>query len=125
MQAYFYIIHPIHLKWYADDAVVYCSSEAQARELNAEITKRMELCGLEIHSFEFLDFCFRPTLSRNKHGRYFVSFSPAVAPKSKMAIFAEIRGWCSSRRSELSVKKLANKLNPVVRGWIEYYGTDF
>jgi len=131
---------------YADDAVVHCNSEAQAKELKAEIAKRMVQCGLELHpdktkivycqdanrseehelhSFDFLGFCFRPRLSRNKHGRYFVNFSPAIAPKSKKAIFAEIREWCLHRRSELSVKELANKLNPVVRGWIEYYGEFF
>ena len=131
---------------YADDALVHCNSEAQARELKAEIAKRMEQCGLELHpdktkivycrddnrsekhelnSFDFLGFCFRPRLSRNKQGRYFVNFSLAIAPKSKKAIFAEIRGWCLHRRSELSIKDLANKLNPVVRGWIEYYGAFF
>ena len=131
---------------YADDAVVHCNSEVQARELKAEIAKRMEQCGLELHpdktktvycqddnrseehklhSFDFLGFCFRPRLSRNKHGRYFVNFSPAIAPKSKKAIFSEIREWCLHRRSDLSVKELASKLNPVVRGWIEYYGAFF
>ena len=131
---------------YADDAVVHCNSEAQARELRSEIAKRMEQCGLELHpdktkivycqdenrseehelhSFDFLGFCFRPRLSRNKHGHYFVNFSPAIAPKSKKAIFSEIRQRCLHRRSDLSVKELSNELNPVVRGWIEYYGTFF
>ena len=131
---------------YADDAVVHCNSEAQARELKSEIAKRMEQCGLELHpdktkvvycqddnrsekhklhSFDFLGFCFRPRLSRNKHGRYFVNFSPAIAPKSKKAIFSEIRQWCLHRRSDLSVKELANKINPVIRGWIKYYGAFF
>lgn len=131
---------------YADDAVVHCNSEAQARELKTEIEKRMEQCDLELHpektkivycqddnrseghefhNFDFLGFCFRPRLSRNKHGRYFVNFSPGIAPKSKKAIFSEIRQWCLHRRSDLSVKELANRLNPVVRGWIEYYGAFF
>ncbi len=79
----------------------------------------------ELHSFDFLGFCFRPRLSRNKHGQYFVNFSPAIAPNRKKAIFSQIRQWCLHRRSDLSVKELANKLNPVVRGWIEYYGAFF
>jgi len=131
---------------YADDAVVHCETQAEAVKLKSEIAKRMEQCGLELHpektkivyckdanrtgdykshSFEFLGFCFRPRLSRNRYGKYFVNFSPAIAPKSKKAIFSEIRQWCLHKRSGLSVKELANKLNPVVRGWIEYYGAFF
>jgi len=131
---------------YADDSVVHCDTKAQAKELKSAIAKRMEQCGLELHpqktkivycqdadrteddelhSFDFLGFCFRPRLSRNKHGRYFVNFSPAIAPKAKKEIFSEIRQWHMHRRSELSLNELANKLNPVVRGWIEYYGAFF
>ena len=131
---------------YADDAVVHCDTEAEAVKLKSEIAKRMEQCGLELHpektkivyckdanrtgdyerhSFDFLGFCFRPRPSRNRHGQYFVNFSPAIAPKSKKAIFSEIRQRCLHKRSDLSVKELANILNPVVRGWIEYYGAFF
>jgi RNA-directed DNA polymerase len=131
---------------YADDAVVHCDTQAEAVKLKSEIAKRMVQCGLELHpektmivycqdakrtgnyelhSFDFLGFCFRPRLSRNRYGQYFVNFSPAIAPKSKKAIFSEIRQWCLHKRSDLSAKELANKLNPVVRGWIEYYGAFF
>ena len=131
---------------YADDAVVHCNTEAEAVKLKSEIAKRMVQCGLELHpektkivyckdsvrtgnceshSFDFLGFCFRPRLSRNRHGQYFVNFSPAIAPKSKKAIFSEIRQRCLHKRSDLSVKELANILNPVVRGWIDYYGSFF
>ena len=131
---------------YADDAVVHCNTQAEAERLKIEIAKRIEQCGLElhpektkivyckdakrtgdyaIHSFDFLGFCFRPRLSRNRHGQYFVNFSPAIAPKAKKEIFSEIREWSLHKRSDLSVKELANKLNPVVRGWVEYYGAFF
>ena len=131
---------------YADDAVIHCNTEAEAVKLKSEIAKRMEQCGLELHpektkivyckdsvrtgnyechSFDFLGFCFRPRLSRNRYGQYFVNFSPAIAPKSKKAIYSEIRQRCLHKRSDLSVKELANILNPVVRGWIEYYGAFF
>ena len=139
--------HPTNpFERYADDVVVHCKTEAEAVKLKSEIAKRMEQCGLELHpektkivyckdanrtgdyerhSFDFLGFCFRPRLSRNRHGQYFVNFSPAIALKSKKAIFSETRQWCLQKRSDLSVKEIANKLNPVVRGWIEYYGAFF
>lgn len=128
---------------YADDSVVHCDTKAQAKELKSAIAKRMEQCGLELHpektkivyckdanrtedyalhSFDFLGFCFRPRLSRNKYGQYFVNFSPAIAPKAKKGIFAKIRQWCLHRRSDLSLTEITHKINPVVRGWIEYYG---
>jgi len=131
---------------YADEAVVHCNTEAEAVKLKSEIAKRLEQCGLELHpektkivyckdanrtedykrhSFDFLGFCFRPRPLRNRHGQYFVNFSPAIAPKAKKAIFSEIRQRCLHKRSDLSVKELANILNPVVRGWIEYYGAFF
>lgn len=131
---------------YADDIVAHCRTEAEAVKLKSEIAERMERCGLELHpektkivyckdanrtgayelhSFDFLGFCFRPRLSRNRRGQYFVNFSPAISPKSKKAIFSKIRQWCLHKRSDLSVKEIANKLNPVVRGWIEYYGAVF
>lgn len=131
---------------YADDAVVHCATEAEAVNIKSEIAKRMEQCGLELHpektnivyckdanrtgdyprhAFDFLGFCFRPRLSRNRYGKYFVNFSPAIAPKSKKAIFSKIRQWSLPKRSDLSVKELGNKMNPVVRGWIEYYGAFF
>jgi RNA-directed DNA polymerase len=92
--------------------IVYCKDASRTEEH-------------ELHRFDFLGFCFRPRLSRNKNGQYFVNFSPAIAPKAKKEIFSEIRKWRLHRRSDLSVKELADKLNPVVRGWIQYYGAFF
>ncbi len=139
--------HPSTLfERYADDVIVHCDTEAEAVKLKSEIAERMERCGLELHpektkivyckdasrtrdyelrSFDFLGFCFRARLSRNRYGRYFVNFSPAISPKSKKGIFSKIRQWCLPKRSDLSVKEIANTLNPVVRGWIEYYGAFF
>lgn len=131
---------------YADDIVAHCGTEDEAVKLKSEISKRMVQCGLELHpektkivyckdanriddyelhSFDFLGYCFQPRLSRTRRGKYFVNFSPAISPKSKKSIFSEIRQWCLHKRSELSVTEVANKINPVVRGWVEYYGAFF
>ena len=131
---------------YADDIVAHCETKEQAVKLKSEIAKRLEQCGLELHpektkivyckdanriedyelhSFDFLGFCFRPRLSRTRRGKYFVNFSPAISSKSKKRIFSVIRQWCLHKRSDLSVNDVANTFNPVVRGWIEYYGAFF
>jgi RNA-directed DNA polymerase len=68
---------------------------------------------------------FRLRLSRNRCGKYFVNLSPAISPKSKESIYSEIRLWCLPKKSALTVKDVAQKINPVVHGWIEYYGAFF
>ena len=131
---------------YADDVVVHCKTMAEAIELQADIAERLAQCGLELHpdktkvvyckdanrteagypnSFDFLGFCFRPRLSRNRHGKYFVNFSPAISPGAKKRIYADIRGWEVHRRTGSTLKDLALLINPAVRGWIEYYGAFF
>ena len=128
---------------YADDVIVHCSTESEALKLKASIAERLIECGLQLHpektkiayckdanrklehpvtSFEFLGYCFRPRLSRNRYGKFFVNFLPAISPKSKKAIYAEIKKCHFHRKSHLSVKELANLLNPTVRGWIQYFG---
>jgi len=131
---------------YADDVVVHCDSKEDAVRIKAEISKRMQDCGLELHpektkivfckddnragrftlqNFDFLGFCFRPRLSRNRRGKFFVNFSPGIANKSKKKIFAEVRKWGLHKRSDLSIEALASKMNPAVRGWIQYFGAFF
>lgn len=128
---------------YADDVVVHCHSEEEAVSLKKAIAARLEQCGLELHSektkivyckddkrrgpysvftFDFLGYCFRPRVSRNRYGRYFVNFSPAIAPKARKSIYAGIRDWHLHRRSDLSIKEVARIINPAVRGWVQYYG---
>ncbi|MCA1617021.1 MAG: group II intron reverse transcriptase/maturase [Acidobacteria bacterium] len=128
---------------YADDVLVHCVSEKQAKFVLAAIRKRLALCKLEVHPekthivyckdadrtgsheherFDFLGFTFRPRLSRNKWGKSFVNFSPAISDKAAKAIRQEIRSWKLHLRSDKSLEDLAHMFNGVVQGWINYYG---
>jgi len=128
---------------YADDAVVHCTSEAQARTVLAAIADRMSEVGLELHPdktrivyckdsnrkgsfgherFTFLGYTFRPRLAKNKHGEPFVSFSPAVSDDAAKRIRWHIRRWRLNLRTHQSLKELAEESNPILRGWINYYG---
>ena len=128
---------------YADDAVVHCATEAKARQVLAAITERMAQVGLELHPdktrivyckdddrrgsheherFNFLGYTFRPRLSKSRHGHHFVNFSPAVSDDAKKAIGKEIRSWRINRRSDKTLTDLARMFNPIVQGWINYYG---
>ncbi len=133
----------ISFERYVDDAVVHCETEQQARFVKDAITKRLASVGLEVHpdktrivyckdddrrgsaeyeSFDFLGYTFRPRLSRSRYGKHFVNFTPAVSRSAKRAINREIRSWHLPRRSDKTLDDLAAMFNPIIRGWINYYG---
>ena len=74
-------------------------------------------------SFEFLSFTFRPRRARDRRGAYFVSFSPAVSRAAAKRIRQEMRrSWRLPRRTDKALTDLAHIVNPVIRGWIGYFG---
>jgi RNA-directed DNA polymerase len=122
---------------YADDAVIHCATEAQARQVLGALRERMAEVGLELHPdktrivyckdadrrgsheherFDFLGYTFRPRLSKSRHGKHFVNFSPAVSDDARKAISLEIRSWHIVRRSDKTLSDLARMFNPIVAG---------
>ena len=76
----------------------------------------------EVTSFTFLGYTFRPRLAKNRRGKHFVSFLPAVSNDAVKAMGREIRSWHIARRSDKSLADLARMFNTIVQGWINYYG---
>lgn len=72
-------------------------------------------------SFDFLGFTFRPRLAKNKYGKFFVCFLPAISTKAVKSIGDEMRTWRIHNRSDKSLEDLSRMLNPQIRGWIKYY----
>jgi RNA-directed DNA polymerase len=129
---------------YADDVVVHCTTAKHAAEMRAAIEARLARCKLEIHpqktkivyckdsnrtgtwpqeSFRFLGYTFRPRRARNRRGQYFASFSPAVSREAVKEMHETIRrNWKLPRRTDKALTDLANMFNPILRGWINYYG---
>jgi RNA-directed DNA polymerase len=136
--------HPdTHFERYADDAICHCQSEEQARTLRASLEQRFAECGLTLHpqktqivyckdddrrgdypsqKFDFLGYRFRPRLAKRRQGRVGVSFSPAASDNALKAVRREVRSWTLPRRSDKALDDLARMFNPVIRGWINYYG---
>ncbi|MFJ9777779.1 group II intron reverse transcriptase/maturase [Kitasatospora sp. NPDC101157] len=134
----------VQFERYCDDVVVHCRSQAQARWVRDAIAKRLAECGgLLLHpektrivyckdarrpgshehtSFTFLGYEFRVRLVKAKAGNYFASFNPAVSRDAAKRMRAQIRSWRLHRRSGSTLVELAREINPVVRGWINYYG---
>jgi RNA-directed DNA polymerase len=134
----------VEFERYADDAVVHCVSRRQADDVLASIAARMGEVGLALHpdktrvvycqddkrrerhehtSFTFLGFTFRPRKARNtRDGGYFTSFLPAMSTQALKAKGAELRRMRTYRRSNLTMDDLARWLNPIIAGWMNYYG---
>jgi RNA-directed DNA polymerase len=128
---------------YADDAVVHCKSERQARHLRQAIADRMAEVGLRLHpdktkivyckdgnrpgsyehtAFTFLGFTFRQRRARNRHGKSFSNFLPAISKDALNKISAAVRSWRLHLRTGHTFKDLARRINPIVAGWMQYYG---
>jgi RNA-directed DNA polymerase len=128
---------------YADDVIVHCQSEQQAQAVKRAIEARLAQCKLELHpdktkivycqddnrrgsypneEFTFLGYTFRPRRSKNRRGQYFVNFSPALSKQAAAKIRREIKSWRLHLHSDKALDDLAQLWNPVLRGWINYYG---
>lgn len=136
--------HPqILFERYADDVLVHCETEKQAKLMRDAIEKRLAQCKLEVHpektqivyckddnrrkeypkeGFDFLGYTFRPRRAKNQHGQFFVSFTPAISNKAKNRIRKVIRNWRIHRLTWATLEDIADKINPIVRGWYHYYG---
>lgn len=136
----------VEFERYADDAVVHCVTERQARAVWAALAVRMEEIGLRLHpdktkivyckdanrrgsfactSFTFLGFRFCPRTVRTQHGVVFTGFAPAISPEALKAISRVVRGWRIHTRTRHTLEDLADLINPIVRGWMTYYGRFF
>jgi len=128
---------------YADDVIIHCDSESQARQLLEALKRRFAECKLELHpqktkivyckdanrpgsypeqQFNFLGYTFRPREARNRSGKLFVSFAPAVSDQAAKAMRAVMRQWRLHHRNDLELEDLVRKVQPVLGGWINYYG---
>src|SRR5690242_14470571 len=133
----------VEFERYADDAVVHCVTERQARQVREALTARLAELGLELHpgktkivyckdslrhgehdtvAFTFLGYSFRPRQVKGKNGQIFTSFTPAISPEALKAKGQMVRGWRLHMRTGASLDELAAAINPIVAGWIGYYG---
>ena len=129
---------------YADDIVVHCSSKEEVEQMLNKLRTRMEQYELTLHpektrivycknyqrnenndneSFTFLSYSFQPRGRRDKFGRKktFFVFSGAISNAAKTSIREAIRGVMKPRWSQQTLEWVAEKLNPKIRGWINYY----
>jgi RNA-directed DNA polymerase len=135
----------VRFERYADDAVVHCAAERQAREVLAALEQRMAEAGLQLHpdktrvvfckdgkrrradcaetSFTFLGCTFRARRAPARDGAsLFTGFLPAVSKDALKRMSEEVRSWRVHLRTATDLGELAAWINPVVRGWMTCYG---
>jgi group II intron reverse transcriptase/maturase len=127
---------------YADDGIAHCTSLKQAQFLLRKLQERFVKCGLELNlektkivyckdedrkgdyentSFDFLGYTFRPRGSKNKYGKYFTNFLPAISDKAKKNIRKKVRDWRLQLKSNKSLQDIANMFNSQIQGWLNHY----
>jgi RNA-directed DNA polymerase len=135
----------VEFERYADDAVVHCATEQQARRVLAALEERMAEVGLQLHpgktrivyckdrnrrrkdcaetSFTFLGYTFRARQApaRQGNGAMFSAFLPAASKDALKRMSEEVHSWRIHLRSGTELKDIASWINPVVRGWMTYY----
>ena len=129
---------------FSDDVVVHCTSEEQAHAVLADIRGRLAECGLDLNEtktkivycadsgrtdpwdgptgFDFLGYTFRTRTVVRKDGTPFVGYTPAISNTNAKRLRRQIRRWRLHRRTTGTLQDLAARINPLIRGWINYYG---
>ena len=128
---------------YADDGLVHCRTKTEAQRVLNDLTARLLECGLEIHPkktkvvyckdsnrqgtrhrdihFTSLGYTFRARANKNRHGKTFTSFYPAISSGAEKAVRSKIRSWRLKSRTSLSLQELACKCRVYIQGWMNYY----
>jgi RNA-directed DNA polymerase len=133
----------VQFERFADDVVVHCVTERQAREVREAIGRRMVEIGLELHpdktkivyckdskrrleyervSFTFCGYAFRPRKAYDRQRKQpYANFLPAVAPEKLTDMSRKAVSWRLQRRTTSTLNDLAEDVNPVLRGWLNYF----
>lgn len=127
---------------YADDGLIHCVSLKQAEYALKRVSERMRQCDLELHSektrivychsdchkehhenesFDFLGYTFKTRWMKGKNGQFYKVFTPAASREAAKKFKEKIKEICLSNPTA-TLEKLAAILNPVIRGWYNYFG---
>lgn len=123
---------------YADDVVVHCKTEKQAQFMLRQIRQRMKSCFLALHpektkivnlrgwsetkyprKYDFLGFTIKASMQTIK-GKGMLLPGTFVSIKSRTSILGKFREM-QIHKWRKPIKEVANRLNPVIRGLLNYY----
>lgn len=129
---------------YADDIVAHCPTKATAEEILQSIKGRMTAVGLRLNEektklvyckdyrrreqhdnvqFEFLGYSYQPRARICKTGtKMYTAFTAEISQHNQKKIRTILKETVQWRNTEMGIEKIAEILNPKLRGWINYYG---
>lgn len=129
---------------YADDIVVHGRSYQQAEQFKQTLAERLQECKLSMHpaktkivycqdekrtrnyecnSFTFLGYDFRAYRSVVEGTkRVYKNFSCGIVRSATKRLSKNIQSWKLHRRSWMVLDSIGKEINPIVRGWLQYYG---
>ncbi|MDW5291035.1 group II intron reverse transcriptase/maturase [Formosa sp. PL04] len=129
---------------YADDVILHCNTKTHAEQILGLVHQRMESVGLELHpkktkivycrdyrrrekyptvKFDFLGYSFQPrSACSKKNGRLFLGYDCAISISSRKRIAEKLEELKVSKLTFKSIVGVAQYLNPMIRGWVRYYG---
>lgn len=131
---------------YADDIIIHCKFFKESLNVLAAVKQRMKRCKLEIKQeksnivyckrnqknhppfkpkyvkFDFWGFAFQPRWVKGWLGKWHLGFTPAISNKRRKRIGQTLYKMKIHRMVQFSLQDIANRLEPKIRGWINYYG---
>ena len=108
------------LRSYQPRAAQYSIGDAACPGLCVRITPK----GVKTFAFAYRNKTTRKVewLTLGRYPDMALTKAREIANDARKAISREIRSWHIARRSDKSLSDLARMFNPIVQGWINYYG---
>ena len=128
---------------YADDGVVHCKTKEEAVFIKECLTKRFAECRLELHptktrivyckdkdrtkeedltEFDFLGYTFKAVHIMCRDRKTRLNFIASVSKTSAKAFRDKIKMLEIHKKTGCKIDMIAEILNPMLRGWINYFG---
>ncbi len=123
---------------FADDVIVHCKTEKQAKYVLRVIQNRMADCKLTLHpvktkiinltgrtenvyprKFDYLGYTFKPLWSKTKKG-FHLMIAPIMSVKSRSSVLEKLSNL-NIHKMRCKIEEIAQKLNPILTGVINYY----
>ena len=127
----------------ADDGVVHCRTKEEALYIKEKLAKRFEECKLELHpvktrivyckdkdrtkeeeltEFDFLGYTFKAVYIKCKDGVMRNNFIASVSKTAAKGFRDKIKALEIHKRTGCKIDMIAELLNPMIRGWMNYFG---
>lgn len=128
---------------YADDGVVHCRTKEEALYIKGCLAKRFADCKLELHptktrivyckdkdrtkdedltEFDFLGYTFKAVYVMCRDGKPRLNFIAFVSKTSAKTFRDKIKKLEIHKKTGCKIDMIAEMLNPLLRGWINYFG---